>query len=113
MKNVAGAITITSHYPKIPATDGPQPVTDTTPQYRNITIRNLAATSTKDAGYIVGLPECPIENVLLENIAIKAQRAGLEIRHARGVTLKNVQVSCEKGEPLVARDAEISGGVND
>ncbi len=73
MKNVRGAITITSYYPKIPATDTAQPVTKTTPAYRNITIRNLTATSTKDAGVIVGLPESPIENVLLENVQISAE----------------------------------------
>ncbi|QDV75342.1 glycoside hydrolase family 28 protein [Botrimarina mediterranea] len=106
MKNVAGAITITSYYPKIPATDEPQPVTKTTPKYRNITIRNLTATSTKDAGFLVGLPESPIENVLLENVTIDSQRAGLEIRHVRGVVLRNVNVTAAKGEPLVVGDAE-------
>ncbi|TWU00220.1 Endo-polygalacturonase precursor [Botrimarina colliarenosi] len=107
MKNVAGAITITSYYPKIPAeVEEAQPITKTTPRYRNITIRNLTATSTKDAGFIVGLPECPIENVLLENVQITAKRAGLEIRHARGVVLNNVEVTAEKGEPIVKRDVE-------
>ncbi|MBX3433001.1 MAG: glycoside hydrolase family 28 protein [Pirellulales bacterium] len=107
MKNVAGAITITSYYPKIPATDKPQPVTGTTPKYRNITIRNLTATSTKDAGFLVGLPESPLENVLLENVRIESARAGLEIRHARGVTLRNVSVSPGKGEPLIVDDADV------
>ncbi len=108
MKNVAGAITITSYYPKVPKDlEEPRPVTKTTPRYRNLTIRNLTATSTKDAGWIVGLPECPIENVVLENVAIASQRAGLEIRHARGVILDNVEVTPAKGEAIVARDAEV------
>jgi polygalacturonase len=106
MKNVAGAITITSYYPKIPATDQPQPVKKTTPKYRNITIRNLTATSTKDAGFLVGLPESPIENVLLENVKIDSQRAGLEIRHARNVVLRNVKVTAAKGEALIVGDAQ-------
>lgn len=107
MKDVAGAITITCYYPKIPATDEGQPVTDTTPAYRDITIRNLSATSTKDAGFVVGLPESPIHNVLLENVTITAARAGLEIRHARGVRLRNVVVTPGRGEPLVSRDADV------
>lgn len=109
MKKVAGAITITSYYPKIPATDTAQPVTATTPKYRNITIRNLTATSSKDAGFIVGLPESQIENVLLENVKIDAERAGLEIRNAKGVQLKNVKVTAKKGEPIIVKDAEVVG----
>lgn len=109
MKNVQGAITLTSYYPKIPKTDTAQPVTDTTPKYKNITIRNLTATSTKAAGVIVGLPESPIENVLLENVTIAAEQGGLEIRHAKGVTLKNVQVTAKKGEPFIVKDAEVAG----
>ena len=109
MKNVRGAITITSYYPKIPDTDTAQPVTDTTPAYKNITIRNLTGTSVKDAGVIVGLPESPIEGVTLENVRILARGAGLEIRNARDVDLTNVSVMPRTGPPLIVRDAEIVG----
>lgn len=109
MKNVRGAITLTSYYPKIPATDTAQPVTDTTPKYKNITIKNLTATSSKAAGVIVGLPESHIENVLLENVTITAEQGGLEVRHAKGVTFKNVTVTTKKGEPFEVKDAEVGG----
>lgn len=109
MKDVRGAITITSYYPKIPATDTAQPVTETTPKYKNITIKNLTAASSKAAGVIVGLPESQIENVLLENVTITAEEAGLEIRHAKGVQLKNVKVAPKRGEPLIVKDAEVAG----
>lgn len=106
MKNVRGAITFTSYYPKIPATDTDQPITKTTPAYKNITIRNLKATSTKDAGVIVGLPESPIENVLLENVEITAEGKGLEIRHVRGIELVNVTITPKKGPPIVSSDTD-------
>jgi hypothetical protein len=109
MTNVRGALTITSYYPRIPATDEAQPVTATTPKYKNITIRNLTATSSKSAGVIVGLPESYIENVLLENVTIVAEQGGLEVRHAKGVRFKNVKVTAKKGEPFLVRDAEIAG----
>lgn len=109
MKDVRGAITITSYYPKIPATDSAQPVTDKTPKYKNLTIRNLKATSSKAAGVIVGLPESYIENVRLENVTIDAEQTGLEIRNAKGVQLKNVKVTPKKGEPLIVKDAEVVG----
>lgn len=109
MKEVRGAITITSYYPRIPATDEAQPVTETTPKYKNITIRNLTATSSKSAGVIVGLPESYIENVLLENVTIAAEQGGLEVRNAKGVTFKNVKVTTKKGEPFIIKDADVSG----
>ena len=109
MKNVHGAITITSYYPSIPATDTAKPVTGTTPRYRNLTVRNLTATSSQYAGVIVGLPECAIENVLLENVTITAKRTGLEIRHAPGVRLKNVNVTPKQGQPFIVSDAEVTG----
>jgi polygalacturonase len=109
MKNVRGAITITSYYPRIPATDEAQPVTETTPKYKNITIRNLTATSSRSAGVIVGLPESYIENVLLENVTIEAEQGGLEVRNAKGVTFKNVKVTAKKGEAIIVKDAEVAG----
>ena len=109
MKDVRGAITITSYYPRIPATDTAQPVTDKTPKYKNITIRNLTATSSKAAGVIVGLPESYIENVLLENVTITAEQIGLEIRNAKGVQLKNVKVTPKQGQPFIVTDAEVAG----
>ncbi len=108
MKDVAGAITITCYYPKIPKIEEPKEVTKTTPAYSNITIRNLTATSTKDAGFIVGLPESPIKNVLLENVKIKSERAGLEIRHVDGIKMVNVEIIPGEGEPLIINDAEIA-----
>jgi polygalacturonase len=109
MKNVRGAITITSYYPRIPATDEAQPVTDTTPKYRNIVLRNIQGTSSKAAGVIVGLPESGIENVLLENIQIDAAGAGLEVRNAKGVEFKNVKVTAKTGQPIIVKDAEVKG----
>jgi polygalacturonase len=109
MKNVRGAITITSYYPRIPATDEAQPVTDTTPKYRNIVLRNIKGTSSKAAGVIVGLPESGIENVLLENIQIDAAGAGLEVRNAKGVEFKNVKVTAQTGQPIIVKDAEVKG----
>jgi polygalacturonase len=109
MKDVVGAITITSYYPKIPATDPAQPVTAETPKYQNIRIANLTATSTKSAGVIVGLPESQMRNVTLENVQISAAKAGLTIRNASGVSLKNVSVTPKEGPPFVVANAEVEG----
>jgi polygalacturonase len=113
MKNVHPAISIAPYYQesthaKFPKDDVAQPMTDTTPIFRNITIKNLTATSTRDAGLIVGLPESLVENVVLENVTISAKE-GLTIANAKGVTLKNVKVVPEKGEPFLLHNAQVSG----
>jgi len=109
MKDVVGAITITTYYPKIPASDTAQPVTATTPKYQNIRIANLKATSVKSAGVIVGLPESPVRNVVLENVEITAAATGLLIRNASGVRLSNVRVTAKKGPPFIVEDAQVEG----
>jgi polygalacturonase len=109
MKDVVGAITITTYYPRIPATDLAQPVTEETPRFQNIRISNIKATSTKSAGVIVGLPESRIRNVTMENVQISAAGSGLLIRNAAGVRLKNVRVTPKEGSPVIVQDAEVEG----
>lgn len=60
--------------PEIAATYPEQPLTNKTPVMRNISFSNITATSPKGfrAGLIWGLPEAPIENLILQNITIEA-----------------------------------------
>ena len=109
MKNVKGAITFTCYYPKIPKTDTAQVVTAETPSFHNIRIRNLTATSTRAAGVIIGLPESPVSNVVLENVQITAATTGLAIRNAKGIQLTKVQVTAKDGPPFVVEDAQVQG----
>lgn len=93
---------------KFPKDDKAQPVTDTTPFFRNITIRNITGSSLSEAGLIVGLPEALIENVLLENVTFTAKE-GLTIANAKGVKLRNVKIIPAKGEPFLLHNAEVDG----
>ena len=113
LKNCHPAISIMSYYQdtthgKFPRDDQPQPVTAATPKFRNITIRNITGSSTVTVGYIVGLPESPVENVLLENLTLSGKE-GLTIAHAKGVTLKNVKIMAQTGEPFTIFNAEVAG----
>jgi len=113
MQNVHPAISIAAYYQQtthaaFPKDDPAQPVTDTTPRIRNITIKNVTATSTREAGLIVGLPESSVENVVLENVTIAAKE-GLTIANARGITLKDVKVTAGKGEPFLLHNAQVVG----
>lgn len=109
MRDVQRALTITAYYPRIPATDTAQPVTEETPGFRRLRFRNLDATCYEDAGLVIGLPERPVEDVLLQNVRIRAARAGLQFRHARGVRLENVTVTPGEGEPFRLKDAQVNG----
>jgi polygalacturonase len=111
MKNVRGAILFSCYYPKVPLKDEAKPVTDTTPHYAGIVIRNLNGTSTQAAGIIAGLPESPIEDVTLENVSIKAEKTGLEIRNARRVKVKDSKIEPKSGEPYIIRDSEVDSTV--
>ena len=113
MKNVKLPIFITSYYPnnttpKDPSKDAPQPVTKTTPIWRNIRISNLSASDCPEAGRIFGLPEMPVENLTLTNVKISAEK-GLQIMNAKGVTFENSQIDVTSGKPLITGAAEVSG----
>lgn len=109
MKNVGQAIVITSYYPDrdIPKPGehaAARPVGPTTPRWTKITIRNVTATGgTKNAGMILGLPESPATDIVLENVRIEAP-AGLRLGYANNVTLKNVTIEPTHGEPLLVED---------
>jgi polygalacturonase len=111
MTNVRGAISISCYYPKTPPKDEAEPISDTTPRYSDIVIRNMNATSIEAAGMIAGLPESPIEDVTLENVSIKAAKTGLEIRNARRVKVKDSKIAPRSGEPYIVRDSEVIGAV--
>jgi polygalacturonase len=106
MTDVKIPINITSYYPKIPKEDTAQPITPETPIYRDIRISNLTATSPQSAGFIVGLPECVVSNLVLENVHISAP-AGLTVRNAKEIHLKNVKVEAAKGEPFLLENASV------
>jgi polygalacturonase len=113
MTNVYPAISIAGYYQSssqtlFPKDDKGEPVTGTTPIFRNIKISNLTATSTKNAGLIVGLPESLITNVVLENVRISAE-TGLTIAHAKGIQLKDVNVEVKQGEPFLLHNAQVDG----
>lgn len=93
MRRVRTPIVITSYYfsePKPGTLDPARPVDAKTPVWRNIRIANVTAADADDAGQIVGLPEMPVEGLVLENVKMGARRP-LTIANA-GVTMRDVEV---------------------
>ncbi len=100
MVDVKNGLIISEFYPKIlpPDPDLPQPVTRLTPHFHDITIENLRATGVGLAGVIVGLPEAPIQELILRNIEIRSDE-GLTIGDAEVLT-DRVNIRTREGEPI-------------
>lgn len=72
----------------------PQPVTEETPSFKNISIKNIRAIASKKAVFFMGLPEMNLKNVSLENAVFQTQE-GITAIDADGLTLTNVKVISE------------------
>jgi polygalacturonase len=100
MKDVKTAILISEYYPKVlpPESEAPQPVGRLTPHFHDIVLENVTATGSKTAGVIVGLPESPVKDVVLNNVKLSAEE-GMTIGYAH-VMGKDVVITPEKGEAI-------------
>ncbi len=78
--------------------DPPQPVTPTTPNIHDVTIKNMTATGATEASLIVGLPEACIRNVVLDNVRTTTSSAGLQLRNMTGM-FTNVTSTPKAGDP--------------
>lgn len=88
------------------------PVTEATPQFKNMYIKNVVANGAEKAIFFRGLPEMNIKDIFLENVTIQAKK-GIEIIEASGISLKNVNVITADTNPIVyiqnASNVNISG----
>jgi polygalacturonase len=71
------------------------PVTEETPQFKNIYIRNVNCKGALQAIQLQGLPEMNLEDVTLENIQMEADY-GLTCNDASGVQIKNLTLITKK-----------------
>lgn len=100
MKDVKTAILISEYYPRVlpPPDDQPQPVGRLTPHFHDITIEKVRATGIHVAGVVIGLPEAPVQDVVLNNVSIQAD-TGLTISNAT-VTAHNLTITPKTGEAV-------------
>jgi polygalacturonase len=86
------------------------PVADHTPVYENLRFINITATAAagRRAALIWGLPESPVNNVLLQNVNITADKP-MGIYNAKGVRLINTTITTPDGvNKLSTANAEVS-----
>ncbi|MCE3282319.1 MAG: glycoside hydrolase [Chitinophagaceae bacterium] len=77
-----------------------KPVTEETPQFRNIYINNVVAFGAEKAIFIRGLPEMNVQNIVMENMVIQAKE-GLDMTEATGIKLKNVALYTTNVDPVM------------
>jgi len=75
------------------------PVSEKTPQFKNIFITDVTARGAAQAVELLGLPEMPLHNIELKNVSISAEK-GLLGMNADGVKLVNVEILSQKGPVL-------------
>ena len=109
MEDVKTSILISEYYPKVlPEGDvAAAPITRLTPFFHDITIENVKSVKSGTAGVIVGLPESPVNNVVLKNINITADK-GMTIAYAN-VTTSDVHLIIANGQAMmVAPSAKVT-----
>lgn len=78
----------------------PLPVDETTPEFRDIHIRNVVCAGAARAMDFFGLPEMSVRRITIDNCAISANR-GIAIRYAEDVRMNGVRIECAEGEPVL------------
>lgn len=87
-----------------------EPVSDRTPQFRNIHFSNITA-QTKQAIYLNGLAEMPIEDITFNDLQMEAQTGAL-IKEAKTIRFHQVRINTTQGPALEAEnvtDLEVGG----
>ncbi len=67
----------------------PEPVSEETPQFKNISIKDITLKGASQAVYMQGLPEMNLENISLSDMKLEADN-GFLIVDAKGVKIDNV-----------------------
>lgn len=78
------------------------PVSEETPCFKDIYIKNVVCNDAGRAVFFNGLPEMRISNINMENMIITNANRGIELSQADGVNIQNVKVSL-KGEGNVLK----------
>ena len=113
MKNIAReAVKLNMFYHSTPD----EPVSERTPQFRNIHLSDITITQSKQAGFILGLPEMPVENITFSNINIQSE-IGFTIQDAQHIEFHDVDIAAEDGPSFSVNNASfiefdgVSGGM--
>ena len=117
MNNIGGAAILFDMYymAKDPLTmfageeDAPaiafEAVTEGTPQFRDIQIKNVICKGAETAIFVRGLPEMNIKNIEMENISIQSEK-GFVCIEGTGITLRDATLHCEDKSVINAQNSK-------
>jgi len=91
------------------------PVNEETPQFKNISIKNITIKGAQQAVFLQGLPEMNLQNIELSNLIITADK-GFSIIDANGIKITNAKLDIQSpsifeiynGKNLVLKDVEFN-----
>jgi polygalacturonase len=86
-------------YERVPA----EPISERTPVLRNMHFSGVIVKGGPAAGFMLGLPEMPIEDVTFTDVHIEAD-AGLSCSEARNIVFNNVRINTKKGPALIGEN---------
>ncbi|MBD0823738.1 glycoside hydrolase family 28 protein [Aestuariibaculum marinum] len=75
------------------------PVTEETPSFRNIYMKNISVSESETAVFFMGLPEMNLKNVAIENAVFETKK-GITAIDSDGIILKNVKVKASEDHAL-------------
>ncbi|WP_150275331.1 glycoside hydrolase family 28 protein [Paenibacillus tepidiphilus] len=78
------------------------PVTEETPCFRDITLKNIVCSGAATALLVNGLPEMPLANLTVDGLRAAARR-GIILRHADGILLNDVELQAQAMPPVETR----------
>jgi polygalacturonase len=87
----------------------PVPVSEKTPQFRDIYIEDVICRGARQAVALQGLPEMPIRGIHLRNVSLTAEN-GMACTDAQDITLDNVEILNSRGPVLSllnSRDVQV------
>ena len=76
------------------------PVTEATPIFRNFYFNNVYCNGAEKAGFVRGIPEMNISNLVLSDMVF-ATRKGIEITEGSNIEFNNVKLVTEQASPLI------------
>jgi polygalacturonase len=110
MEDVGQAINVTNYYLMEGEVrrEGAEPVSKTTPVFRNIAVSNMTVNGARLARLAInveGLPEMPISGLRISDL-IGTAKIGMKAFHTTALELHNVQLSVETGPAFLVKDSQ-------
>ena len=80
------------------------PADETTPQFRDIYIKDIVCSGAARAMYFNGIPEKNIENIVVEDCEIVSDK-GADLRYSTNVVLRNVDIRQSEGDGYIVTNS--------